>query len=615
MEKKNERQKLKPSEVDFSVDFYGEKVKNAKLPNDTQYNFLLDRNQKYMENIALRFDKQDITYEEMHTRIDEYARALYKRGIKEDDVVAVSVANTPEAVYIEYALKKLGAVVASISPINNKYKMVQDLEIVKPKMFIGIQDAYGTFKKASTGLNIDYITFPAVSSMDSKLLKTMYGAIQLVKGNKSFSKNNNLKNVIDNGKDYNNTIFSSYKPNTMSDIMFTGGSSGLHKGVKLDNNGLNCVVKSLDYVLPLEPGEKFMGNLPQFIAFGKMALHYALCKNLEVDLTLKAMPQDFKNELYRIKPAGVFAGPVQWEAYVNDIFKELAKNEGKIDFSLSNNQDYKEYLNYLKQILDNSDLTKLRSPWLKTGVTGGEQLKMFTELTTNMLFENLGVDDRLYNGLGMTEMWAPVSVNRGKKDTPGTIGPLMPFNKMMVVDPNTFEELDFNQTGLLCLNGPGMLLGYYNNEDEEKKAFLQKNNEKWLITGDIVKILPNGEIKYVDRLKRCFVCGVENIYPQQIENLLSGISEINEAIVTKIQDNDLQYVPKYHISLRTNNCDIKELQNKIDKLISSTLGDGNVARFYEFYDKPLPRTANAKLDPKPLQQKDNELASTYIRRR
>ena len=50
MEKKNERQKLKPSEVDFSVDFYGEKVKNAKLPNDTQYNFLLDRNQKYMEN-------------------------------------------------------------------------------------------------------------------------------------------------------------------------------------------------------------------------------------------------------------------------------------------------------------------------------------------------------------------------------------------------------------------------------------------------------------------------------------------------------------------------------------------------------------------------------------
>ena len=78
----------------------------------------------------------------------------------------------------------------------------------------------------------------------------------------------------------------------------------------------------------------------------------------------------------------------------------------------------------------------------------------------------------------------------------------------------------------------------------------------------------------------------------------------------------MEYKGAYlHNHTEYSNIRLLDSVNKIDKLISSTLGEGNVARFYEFYDKPLPRTANAKLDPKPLQQKDNELASTYIRRR
>jgi acyl-CoA synthetase (AMP-forming)/AMP-acid ligase II len=48
-----------------------------------------------------------------------------------------------------------------------------------------------------------------------------------------------------------------------------------------------------------------------------------------------------------------------------------------------------------------------------------------------------------------------------------------------------------------------------------------------------------GKIAYIDRAKRSFVCGIENIYPRRIENLLSQIPEIRESIVTKVKDNDL----------------------------------------------------------------------------
>lgn len=596
---------LKPSNANLNMNFYSDDAKTAELPNESQYDFLLERNKNYMHNTALTFFGKVITYEELHTRIDEYARALYKKGVREFDIVATSTANTPEAIYLDYAINKLGAINTPISPINNEYKTKQDLAIVKPKMYVGIEDVYGMFKKASEGINIMSLSYPAVESMDKQLIKILYGVKQLANHNRSLFGDDQLMKIIKKWKD-SEAVFPEYSKGKLSHIIFTGGSSGTHKGVMLDDNGLNCVVRALDYVLPLNPGEKFMGNLPQFMAFGKMAMHYALCKSMQVDLTLKAMPQDFKEELFRLKPQGVFAGPVQWEHFVNDVFKEITNEDQKIDFSLNNTKDYKEYLENLKDILKKSDKNKYDMSWLHVAVSGGEQLKFLTEKVVTATLNEFNVKDpSIYNGLGMTEMWAPVSVKMGSRSSEGTIGPMMPFTNQMIVDPITYEELGFDEVGLLLVSGPGMMQGYYNNPEESSKVFIEKEGTRWLNSGDMAKVLPNGELVYIDRLKRSFVCGVENVYPQQIENMLSEIPEIRESIVTKIPNNELQYVPKYHVSLREK-CDIEELKRKIDNMIQKTLGDSNVARYYEFYDEPLPRTANGKLDPKPLQQKDYE---------
>lgn len=609
---KMEEKKL-PSEEFKHMDFYEESAKTAEIPNDTLYNFLYERNKNYMDYIAIEFANLKITYEELHTRIDEYARALYKRGVREGDIIMISVANTPEAVFLAYALNKLGAIVCPISPLENEYKILNDLKLVKPKMFIGINDAYKNFKNASrkfSEANIDVILFPAVASIDNKMLHTMYGAKQFIDGNMLLASDHRLLKVLEKGKDYADTVFPSYKPGTTSDIMFTGGSSGIHKGTDLDGNGLNAVVRSLDYVLPLKPGETFLGNLPQFMAFGKLSLHYALCKSLNVGLTMKAMPKDFAGEIYRLKPNGAFGGPIQWESLVRHVISQI-DNPDLQHFDKLKNSDggtYKEYLKLLKEELMKMDKKNLDLSFLKLPVSGGEQLKSFSENVCSLVLQELGAPDELWNGLGMTEMWAPISVKRGKINSTGTVGTIIPFNNYKIVDPNSYEELDYNQPGLLLVNGPGMMKGYYQNQEETDKVILKDNNGvKWLMTGDIALALPNGEIKYIDRAKRCFVCGVENIYPQQIENLLSEFAEIRETIVTKIKDEQLQYVPKYHISLNDPNVDFDKLEAKINKTIEKTLGKSATARYVEFYLEPLPRTANGKLDPKPLQQKDDEI--------
>jgi len=603
----------KPSKMGLNMNFYSNDARNATIPEDSEYNFLYERNKKYMNNIALTFGNLDISYEELHTKIDEYARSLYKRGVRENDIIAVSVASTPEAIYINYALNKLGAIILPINPMDKSYKIMQDLKVVRPKMYIGINDTYQNIKKASKDIDLDIILFPVVKSLDNNLIKLLYQFKQIFNGNVLFSLDNNLDYILKKGKNFNEAVYPEHKANKIGDIMFTGGSSGTHKGVMLSENGINAVAKSLDYVTELQPGEVFMGNLPMFMAFGKLSMHYALCKNLHVNFTFKPLPKDFKEELYRIKPAGVFAGPIQWENFINSVFSEITGDNEKIDFSLNRNIDYKKYLETLRELVRKNDTSKLDMSWLKMGVSGGEQLKMFTELVCSMLFEELGAKDNLWNGLGMTEMWAPVSVKMGRKNSNGTVGALIPFNNQMIIDPITMEELGINQEGLLCVNGPGMMQGYYNNPEETAKSFIYKNNEKWLLTGDIAKVLPNGEIEYIDRAKRSFVCGIENIYPQRIENLLSSIPEIRESIVTKVQDNELQYVPKYHISLYDENANIELLKEKINRLILSTLGENNLARYYEFYYEPLARTSNGKLDPKPYQQQDVEKAKKLIK--
>lgn len=569
-----EKSKIMPSKEQIFMDYYDESAKTAEIPNCSKYDFLYERNKPYMNNIAINFANKNITYEELHTRIDEYARALYNKGIRQGDIVALGVANTPEAIYLDYALNKLGAIKTPINPTYNSYKISRDLEIVKPKMFIGINDCYKNFKKASKGMDIEVVLYPAVQSIDNKILHLMYKLQKTIQGNISLNPKKSLKNVLKNS-DGKNVVYGTYEPGQISDIMFTGGSSGMHKGVDLDGNGLNAVVKSLDYVLCLEPGEKFLGNLPQFMAFGEMALHYALSKSLNLQLTLKALPKDFISELLRANPQGVMGGPVHWETLINSKLPAGALKD------------------------------------LKMPITGGEQLKFEKEIQINNALQEAGCESTLWNGLGMTEMWAPVSVKRGKINSNTTIGTMIPFTNAKIVNPTTGEELGYGEKGMLHVSGPGMMLGYHNNIDETNKSiYLDETGTRWFITGDLCEYQKNGELKYVGRNKRCFVCGCDNIYPEEIENMLCDLPEIRESIVTKIPDDENQFLPKYHISLYDENCDIQQLEKKIERLIGTTLGESAMPRFFEYYMTPLPRTPNGKIDPKPLQEKDMELKSS-----
>ena len=119
----------------------------------------------------------------------------------------------------------------------------------------------------------------------------------------------------------------------------------------------------------------------------------------------------------------------------------------------------------------------------------------------------------------------------------------------------------------------------------------------------------DGFYKYVGRQKRNFVCGCDNIYPEQLENLLQTLPEVREAVVTPISDDILQFIPSYHISLYSDQIDFEEFESKLKKLIMMNVGESALPAKIEYTTEPLVRMMNSKIDVEHYRRKDSFVES------
>lgn len=545
-----------------------EKKPNFVDPNQSKYDYLLECNNKYMNYNALSFEGKKITFEEMHDHINKFANALYSFGIRKGDYIGLCSMNTPEEVYLTYALDSIGAVTIGFNPFDNK-KTKDDLEMTQPKIIITNDLFYNYFKEYEDKYNFSTILFSPFESTNDLKIKIPYKLMQLTKGNYKLSKKSYLNYLLKNANEKYEA--SKYGFGDLSDILFTGGSTGSHKGVDLSGSGLNSVVNGLKSIFDIEPGMISLGNIPTVhMAFGKMFMHFALCNNMEFALTLKVMPNDFYNELIRTEAHFAAGGPPHWTSLIE-------KHNGVY--------------------VPNSKLKRNSLTNLYYATSGGEATKESTIEAINEALYYCGADAKLGDGLGATEGWAPLFVGNGHRNPSNTLGKPLSTLDFKLVDPSTGEQVKKGEKGLLYISGNNVMLGYHNNPKENDRVFeVDQNGKKWCNIGDILQELPTGEYKYVGRIKRNFVSNVDNIYPEELEDLLGLLPGVREALVTPISDDIMQYVPRYHISLYDNNIDIKDFEQKLNDLVLSKLGPNWLPGSIDYTIEPLKRMANSKVD-------------------
>ena len=547
-----------------------------------KYAFLYERNKEYMDLTALSFGDKKITYEQLHDNIQKYVKMLYAKGVREGDVIGVIALNTPESVYLLYALDVIGAITVGLSPIDKKENLKRDIQEIKPKMVISVDMCYDNFKDSEKALNFSTILYSPLESVDNLKLKFGYNAMQFFKGNYKLSKDSNLSRLLK--KNYDDVVpeKSVYTPGKLTDILFTGGSTGIHKGVDLSGDGLNSVVEGMDSIFKSEPGMVHLGNIPiGHMAYGRMIMHYSLCNNMELALTLKALPSDFYDEIVRMHANAAVGGPPHWVT--------LIQKNGDL-------------------FTPNSKLKPNTLSELHYATSGGEAKKKTTETAINDALKYCGSDAVLGDGLGATETWASIMINNGKLHQRGTLGDPISTVDVKLVNPETGEEVKKGDKGLLYVSGPSVMLGYHNNPEETSNVIsYDEENKKWLNTGDILRQNPlTGEYQYIGRKKRNFVSGVENIYPEELESLLLNLPEVREVVVTAIPDDMVQYIPRYHISLYDKNIDYKEFERKMNMLVESRLGENWLPGTVKYYDEPLKKMPNSKINISYYKEQDSK---------
>lgn len=551
--------------------------------NQKKYDYLLEQNKNHMDLTALSTLTKNITYEELHESIEKYTRLLYKKGIREGDKIGVCALNVPASVYLLYALDKIGAIVIGFSPFDKKEKIKKDIELTKPKMIITVDMQYHNFKDCEKSLNFSTLLYSIADGISDTKTRLGYNLLNILGGNFTLCKDRNLKYL--EGLDYSNVSVtpSQYIENQLTDIMFTGGSTGVHKGVDLAGNGLNSVIEGMRYMYDKDffTGQTYLGNIPLgHMVYGRVILHIALTNNMNYALTLKALPKDFYDELVRTQAFAAVGGPPHWNSLIEQkdgVF--VPRSDLKVN-SLSN---------------------------LCLATSGGEAKKKNLEVAINEALKYCGSPTVLGDGLGATEAWSVMTLNSGKYYHKDTIGSPIDTLDVKIIDPETGEIVKQGETGLLCVSGPSVMLGYHNNDNETNKVIsYDENGKRWCNTGDYLREIKDNVFEYVGRKKRNFVSGIENIYPEQIEELLSSIPEVREVIVTAIPDDLVQYIPRYHVSLYDKDIDIVELENKIKNLIKSKLGDSWLPGSITYLTYPLKRMTNSKLDVSYYQNKDLE---------
>ena len=105
-----------------------------------------------------------------------------------------------------------------------------------------------------------------------------------------------------------------------------------------------------------------------------------------------------------------------------------------------------------------------------------------------------------------------------------------------------------NQKGEIIIKGPTVMKGYWNQPEETQQAI----RDGWLYTGDIGLMDEEGYLKIVDRMKELILCSGFNVYPSDVENIMSKHPAIFEVAVVGVPDDYRGESPKAFVALKEN---------------------------------------------------------------
>lgn len=139
-------------------------------------------------------------------------------------------------------------------------------------------------------------------------------------------------------------------------------------------------------------------------------------------------------------------------------------------------------------------------------------------------------------GYGLTETASFLHANPVERGKPQCLGvPAFGVDSRVIV-PETLEEVPAGEVGELITCAEQVMVGYWNNEEANRAAFIQRDGKRFLRTGDLVSVDEDGYFFMRDRLKRMISVGGYKVWPAEVENALYSHPDIREVCIVGVPD-------------------------------------------------------------------------------
>ncbi len=166
------------------------------------------------------------------------------------------------------------------------------------------------------------------------------------------------------------------------------------------------------------------------------------------------------------------------------------------------------------------------------GISGGGAA--MPEAVAKRLYELTGLE--FCEGYGLTETAAPTHSNHPSRPKRQCLGIPLCNTESRVIDPDTLKELGPGETGEIVSSGPQVFAGYWNNPEATRAVFIEIDGKRFFRTGDLGRYDEDGYFFMVDRLKRMINASGFKVWPAEVELMMFGHPDIQEACVIGAQD-------------------------------------------------------------------------------
>lgn len=479
--------------------------RDLEMPRMKIYSYLKEVNKDRLDTTALHYYGKNITYGELIAKIDECANAYTAIGVKAGDTVSLLSASTPESIMTVYALNKIGAVVNAIDPRMNVEFIEKMIKDSGSEVLVVINVAFPKVAKIKEAINQKHIIVQSVGT-SLPLVKKMLVALK-VKTNIDY-KGGVIKwaDFIKKASEATATEVDYVGDATVA-ITYTGGTTGFPKGVMLTNDSINSVAFSFKHCgIVYEKGDRFLGIMPIFSSYGLVCgIHMPLTMEIELALIPQFVPAKMAEYIKKYRPNHMISTPAFYEIMMES------------------------------PLLDGMDLS-----FLKTMGSGGDTMNEGLETKLIQFMKDHNMRYPLCQGYGMSELSAAASFCVNDRYKRGSVGVPCLTTTVGVFDPITGEELDYNKTGEICMTGPSMMKGYYNNPEETAHVMrLHDDGKVWVHSGDIGYIDEDGFIFIKGRVKRMITrFDGHKVFPVVIEGAINGFETVVNCVVVGVNDRD-----------------------------------------------------------------------------